>query len=131
MSSGDRRRVLIVDDEEPICRLVDRILVEGGYDTVIAPNADAAIGLVATDDPLDLLLTDLMMPDMNGDELARRIRQVRPSLKVLYLTGFPDKLFSTRPTLWEGEAFLEKPIKSAALREAVSLALFGHARGPA
>jgi CheY-like chemotaxis protein len=131
MSSGDRRRVLIVDDEEPICRLVDRILVEGGYDTVIAPDADAAIGLVATDDPLDLLLTDLMMPDMNGDELARRIRQVRPSLKVLYLTGFPDKLFSTRPTLWEGEAFLEKPIKSAALREAVSLALFGHTRGPA
>jgi CheY-like chemotaxis protein len=131
MSSGDRRRVLIVDDEEPICRLVDRILVEGGYDTVIAPDADAAIGLVATDDPLDLLLTDLMMPDMNGDELARRIRQVRPSLKVLYLTGFPDKLFSTRPVLWEGEAFLEKPIKSAALREAVSLALFGHTRGPA
>jgi FixJ family two-component response regulator len=71
------------------------------------------------------------MPDMKGDELARRVRHLRPALKVLYVTGFADRLFSTRPILWEGEAYVEKPIKSAALREAVSLALFGHTRGPA
>lgn len=48
-----------------------------------------------------------MMPQMAGDELARRLRQSEPSLKVLYLTGFSDRLFKERVTLWEDEAFLD------------------------
>jgi hypothetical protein len=52
-------------------------------------------------------------------------------IKVLYVTGFADVLFTERRTLWEDEAFVEKPVSMLALREAVSLALFGHTRGPA
>ena len=49
------------------------------------------------------------MPQMTGDELARRLRQDEPALKVLYLTGYSDQLFKEKITLWQDEAFLEKP----------------------
>src|SRR4051794_17618887 len=78
--------VLIVDDEEPILRLVDRVLREAGCRTVIAHDGAEAISMAATLDRLDVLVTDLMMPNMNGDELARRLRSTEPDLPVLYLT---------------------------------------------
>jgi hypothetical protein len=80
------------------------------------------------------LLADLMMPGMPGDEMARQLRHREPDLKILYFTGYSDRLFSERAVLWENEAFLEKPVTANGLLEAVSLMLFGHtrqgARGP-
>ena len=75
--------------------------------------------------PFDLLVTDLRMPGMGGDELARQVRQRQPELKVLYLTGFSDQLFRDKGAMWEGEAFLEKPVTATGLLEAVSLLLYG------
>jgi two-component system cell cycle sensor histidine kinase/response regulator CckA len=72
-----------------------------------------------------------MMPEMRGDVLAREVRRVEPDAKVLYMTGYSDQLFKEKMTLWEGEAFLEKPVTMNGLLEAVSLLLFGHTRGPA
>ena len=130
MSAADRRyRVLIVDDEESILQFVERVLRDAGYETTLAANANTALELAATHEQFDLLLTDLMMPGIQGDELARRLRQQHPELKVLYLTGFADRLFAERLVLWANEAFIEKPVTVAGLREAVSLALFGHIRG--
>ena len=71
-----------------------------------------------------------MMPQMTGDELARRLRALHPSLKVLYLTGFSDRLFKEKVTLWADEAFLDKPCSVKGLLEAVALLLFGHFEGP-
>jgi CheY-like chemotaxis protein len=130
-SDTRKYRVLIVDDEEPIRQVFERILKQAGYDTMVAADGPNALGLLATAEPIDLLMTDLMMPAMNGDELARRVRVTEPLIKVLYVTGFADVLFTERRTLWEDEAFVEKPVSMLALREAVSLALFGHTRGPA
>jgi CheY-like chemotaxis protein len=79
--------------------------------------------------PIDLLLSDLMMPGMNGLELGRRLQQANPDLKVLYLTGHSDALFEERPLLGANEAFVDKPISSAGLHQAVSLALYGHLTG--
>jgi FixJ family two-component response regulator len=62
---------------------------------------------------------------MTGAELARLLRQGQPRLKVLYLTGYADQLFTEKVTLWEDEAFLEKPCSAAALLQAVSLAVTG------
>jgi two-component system cell cycle sensor histidine kinase/response regulator CckA len=118
-------RVLIVDDERALCELVDRVLSEAGYATTTAPGGAEAIEAAAKIGRLDLLVTDLMMPEMTGDELARRLRQSQPSLKVLYLTGFSDHLFKEKVTLWQDEAFLDKPCSIKGLREAVSLLLFG------
>ena len=118
--------ILIVDDEESIRTYVDRVLNKAGYRTTLAADGAAAIGVAAGGGgPFDLLLTDVMMPEMTGAELARRLRLDQPHLKVLYLTGYADQLFTEKVTLWEDEAFLEKPCSAAALLEAVSLAITG------
>jgi CheY-like chemotaxis protein len=118
-------KILIVDDEPTIVEFVDRVLQDAGYATVTATDAGQALALWAVAGPFSLLLTDVVMPQMTGDELARRIRQHAPDLKVLYLTGFSDRLFASKNTMWEGEAFLDKPPSINGLREAVSMALFG------
>src|ERR1700741_5025445 len=86
-------RVLVVDDEEPVRRFVERVLSEAGYVTTVANDGTDAVFLAGNGAPFDILVTDLVMPEMSGDELARRLRQNDPSLKVLYLTGFSDRLF--------------------------------------
>jgi CheY-like chemotaxis protein len=123
-------RVLVVDDEESICRFAERVLGEAGYEVVVASNGPEALGTVKTQRPFDVFVVDVMMPDMPGDELARRLRQMDPDVKVLYFTGHSDRLFNDKVTLWEHEAFVEKPLNGTGLSEAVSLLLFGHTRGP-
>jgi len=71
------------------------------------------------------LITDLRMPEMQGDELARQVLAVEPDVKVLYLTSHADRLFETRAQLSPEEAYLDKPFTRGGLREAVALLLFG------
>jgi len=113
--------ILIVDDEEPIRRMVDRILQSAGYVTRLASSGADALAIADGPGPIDLMVTDMMMPEMNGDEVARRLRQKYPALKVLYYTGFADRLFNEKGTMWEDEAYLEKPSGVRGLLEAVSL----------
>jgi CheY-like chemotaxis protein len=116
--------VLVVDDDQAVRDFVDRVLREAGYRTMVAGSGPDAIEL-AGKEPIDLLLTDVNMPQMTGDELARRLRHDEPSLKVLYLTGFSDQLFSEKSTLWQDEAYLEKPCTITGLLEAVALLTVG------
>ena len=117
--------VLIVDDEEAILMFVERVLREAGYTTAVALDGPTAIAAVAKIGSIDVLVTDVMMPGMTGDELARRLRQADPQIKVLYLTGYSDRLFKEKTMLWEGEAFLDKPCTITGLVQAISLLLFG------
>jgi two-component system cell cycle sensor histidine kinase/response regulator CckA len=116
--------VLVVDDEESVRKFVDRVLRSAGYQTAMAADGPEAYDVALTVRP-DILVTDVMMPQMSGDELARRLRQHQPSLKVLYLTGFADNLFKEKITLWQDEAYLDKPCSIKSLLQAVSLLLFG------
>ena len=116
--------VLVADDEQPIRRIACRILERGGYRVMEASNGAEAIALFH-DTHLDLLMADLEMPGLAGNEMARRLRAIRPDLKVLFVTGYVDKLFKEQPVLWEDEAFLEKPFTSSGLLEAVALLLYG------
>ena len=116
--------VLIVDDEEPIRQFARRVLEEDGYAVSEATNGLEGVAALSKGAPLDLLMADLDMPGLGGDEMVRRVRATRPDLKVLYVTGQIDKLMDARP-LWEGEAFLDKPFSINGLREAVSLLLYG------
>ena len=122
--------VLIVDDEESVRKFVERVLTEGGYATTTAADGPEALELAAKLDPLDIVVTDLMMPQMTGDELARRLRVTQPSVKVLYLTGFSDRLFKEKVTLWQDEAFLDKPCSVKGLLQAVSLLFLGRFDAP-
>lgn len=123
-----RTTVLVVDDEALIREITRRTLEACGYQVTEASGGIEAIELLSHGHPLDLLIADLDMPELTGDEMVRRIRAVRPELKVLYVTGHIDLLMDAR-ALWEGEAFLDKPFTPAGLREAVALLLHGTLRG--
>jgi CheY-like chemotaxis protein len=122
--------VLIVDDEPSVQRFVERVLSEAGYSTKVAGDGPEALEVASRMDEFDLVVTDVMMPQMTGDELARRLRLQHPTVKVLYLTGFSDRLFKEKVTLWADEAFLDKPCTVKGLLEAVSLLLFGSFEAP-
>jgi len=117
--------VLVVDDEAAIRTLARRILEPAGYRVIESGDGTDALERLDGDAPLDLVLADLEMPGLSGDEMVRRIRVVRPDIKVLYVTGHIDRLMDERPVLWAGEAFLEKPFDSNALLEAVAMLLYG------
>lgn len=119
-------RVLAVDDDEGVRGFVGRVLRDAGYAVTVAPDGAEAIEVARRAGPFDVLVTDLKMPQMSGDEMARRLRHDDPELKVLYLTGYSDYLFKERLNLWEDEAFLDKPCSVNALLEAVSLVRCGH-----
>ena len=119
-------RVLVVDDEPAVRSFVERVLRDAGYEITLASDGLEALAALQQLGPFDLLLTDQMMPQMTGDELARRARLENPDLKVLYLTGFSDSLFKAKTMLWTDEAFLDKPCSVDELIEAVSMLLFGH-----
>jgi len=128
--SPDQITALIVDDEESVRKYVERVLQGAGYKTVQAVDGPDAIAVAQKLGTFDVLVTDVMMPEMTGDELARRLRQSESSLKVLYLTGYSDRLFKEKVTLWEDEAFLDKPCSVRGLLEAVSLLVFGQFVAP-
>lgn len=122
--------LLIVDDDELVRKFLERVLKEAGYQTATASDGPEALQIAASLERLDVLVTDLMMPQMTGDELARRVRSTMPVVKVLYITGFSDRLFKEKVTLWADEAFLDKPCSAKGLLEAVSLLLFGRFEVP-
>ena len=119
--------ILLVDDEPAVRTVQRRALELEGY--VVTEAGSGLEGIAALEQPtkIDLLLADLDMPGLGGDEMVRQIRTKRPDLPVLYVTGHIDRLMDARP-LWEGEAFLEKPFSLEGLREAVSLLLYGTVR---
>ena len=129
--SPDTLRVLVVDDERSILAFAERALRGAGYEVVVASNGPEALRLVEAEPRrFDVFVVDVVMTQMRGDELGRRLRQRDPDVKVLYFTGFSERLFESRQSLWEHEAFIEKPVTVRGLLEAVSLILFGHTKGP-
>ena len=123
----ERKRLLVVDDEAPVLRLVTRILATDNYDIQAAESGDVAARLVQQPgfSGVDLLVTDLMMPGMNGRELAAVVRKTNPRVRVLYVTGFADTLFTGVKELGPGESFIEKPFGAEGLLEATRLLMFG------
>jgi CheY-like chemotaxis protein len=121
--------VLVVDDEALIREMEMRILQHAGYRVMEAAGGQAALATLAQGVAPDLVIADLDMPDLPGEEMVRSIHAARPKQKVLYVTGNIDRLLNARPLVWEGEAFLDKPFSAKGLLEAVSLLLTGSLRG--
>lgn len=123
-------RIIVVDDDEGVRHYADRVLRAAGYQPVLAANGFEALRLAKSMGGIDALITDLMMPEMNGAELARRLRQEMSELRVLYMSGFSDRVVDSEAR-WAGrEAFLEKPCSIKGLEQAVSMLIYGDLQPP-
>jgi CheY-like chemotaxis protein len=121
-----RKTVAVVDDDPMMLDVLTRILQRENFELVMAGGGPEIMEkLAGHTGQVDLLVTDYAMPTMQGRELADKVRERFPAVKVLYQTGFSDMLFENRMELEDGAAFLEKPFTARGLREAARLVLFG------
>jgi len=115
-------RVLVVEDAEGLRELARRLLEELGHTAIVAANADEATRLFETQ-AVDVLLTDVVMPGTSGPDLARRLLEERPTLRVVYMSGYTEDAIVHRGALAPGVVFLHKPFTIETLdvkiREAV------------
>jgi len=121
-------RILIVDDEAPMRQFLHTVLTTAGYDSVVACDGPDALATLEREGPFDVIVTDVMMPQMRGYELAQRARRLESTVKVLYVTGFSDALFKEKPQLSADEAFLEKPCTPDRLLQTLSQLVGGQVR---
>jgi two-component system cell cycle sensor histidine kinase/response regulator CckA len=107
---GGAETVLIVEDEESILKLSKEMLEMLGYKVLAVNETDQALRLAKEyDGNIDLLLTDVIMPGMNGKELSERIIAFKPGLKCLYMSGYTADVIASQGILEEGVQFISKP----------------------
>lgn len=108
--------VLVVEDEEAMREVTRRILVRNGYTVLLAGSGAEAIRLAETHaGVIDVLLTDVVMPQMLGKEVAERFAKLRPDARVLYMSGYAHPVLTSQGRLEEGVVLLEKPFTEATL----------------
>jgi two-component system, cell cycle sensor histidine kinase and response regulator CckA len=118
--SGGSETVLVAEDEEAVRHLVCRVLRAKGYRVLEARHAEAALELAAAaDQPIDLLVSDLVMPGLGGRALADRLLNVRPGLRVLFITGYAAEAVERQGRLPAGHGLLEKPFTADQLAHKV------------
>jgi two-component system cell cycle sensor histidine kinase/response regulator CckA len=108
--------ILVVEDDELVRDLIQEVLAPLGYRVLTAATGDEAVK--ASDSfpgSLDLLLTDVVMPGMNGRQLAEVMRTKRPGIKVLFMTGYTQDALSTQGILEPGVALIHKPLRAGTL----------------
>jgi len=102
--------ILLVDDDEIVRKFVLQVLQTSGYAVIEASNGPEALRIAKEHTgPINLLLTDIKMPKMNGRELADRLTPLRPGVKVLYISGHTDSATVNQMALQRGANFLQKP----------------------
>jgi two-component system cell cycle sensor histidine kinase/response regulator CckA len=123
--------ILVVDDEDGLRQLVSRMLTGAGYHVLTAPSGPEALRLAQRHDGvIHALITDVVMPAMNGQELADELRRSRPDTAVLYMSGYAAPLMSEQGLLESGVNVIGKPFSQSALLSALQTSLTGQATQP-
>jgi len=111
---------LVVEDDPSVRELARQVLTPLGYKVLAAAGGDDALRTSDSyDGPVDLLLTDVVMPGMNGTRLAEALRAKRPGIKVLFMSGYAHDALSTQGMLELGVAMIQKPFRTIALARRV------------
>jgi PAS domain S-box-containing protein len=107
---GGRETILVVEDDSMILGMVSAMLTPMGYTVLSAATPAMALELAEKHPgPIDLLLTDVVMPEMNGRDLARRLAATRPGMRQMFMSGYTADIIASRGVLEEGLEFLQKP----------------------
>ncbi|MFN8646587.1 MAG: MASE1 domain-containing protein [Gemmatimonadales bacterium] len=123
-AAAPRGTVLVVEDERMVRDLVRRTLARAGYHVLEAVDGEAALALArAEDGPIDLLLTDVVMPRMGGRQLATRLQEERPGLRVLFMSGYASDAGDLHDLVLGAGDFLQKPFAPSRLLERVGALL--------
>jgi PAS domain S-box-containing protein len=119
--SGKGEVVLVVEDEADVRRMAERILTKGGYSVIGTSGAEEALEVCTRgEQPIQLLLTDVIMPGMLGTELVDRVEAIRPGLGVVFMSGYSHAVLSPETLAGQGgAAFIEKPFNAGDLLRAV------------
>ncbi len=115
--------VLVVEDEKVILQMIVAMLKKQGYQALAAASPGEAIGMIESGVPADLLLTDVIMPEMTGRELSDRIAKLRPSLRCLYMSGYTAEVIGQHGVLTAETRFIQKPFSQRELAAQVRAAL--------
>jgi PAS domain S-box-containing protein len=120
MNTRGSETVLLAEDAEPLRKLAEMFLKDHGYRVLSAPDGQQALELARKDpDPIHLLLTDVIMPGMNGRVLAEHLALNNPKLKVLYMSGYTDSFIAGHGVLEAGTHLLHKPFTEETLTRKV------------
>jgi hypothetical protein len=113
---GGSETVLVVEDEDAMREVTRRILQRNGYQVITAGNGPEAIDLAASyAGPIDLLLTDVIMPKMQGNAVAEAVSHARPDLRVLFMSGYAQPVLGSHGNLEDGVTLVEKPFTEPTL----------------
>ncbi|MCA9795150.1 MAG: response regulator, partial [Candidatus Eremiobacteraeota bacterium] len=122
--TGSGQTILVVEDDAAILKLARRMLGHLGYKVLTASGPLEALELAEQEPgPIDLLLTDVILPEMNGRQLAERLGSLMPGLRLLYMSGYTADIITSHGIVEEGLQLLGKPFSVAELAAAVGKAL--------
>jgi len=109
MSVKQTQTILVVDDEPEIRKLVTAMLARNGYRVLTADSGENAVRLFRNNPGIDLLLTDVVAPGMSGPMIADQIAQIRPDVKVVFMSGYEGTQVVQRYVVEKGYSLLSKP----------------------
>jgi two-component system, cell cycle sensor histidine kinase and response regulator CckA len=109
------KTILVVEDEEALRRVTHRILVNAGYDVLLAASGEEALEVFRANPDIDLVMTDVIMPGMSGKDLVSALRERRPDVRSFYTSGYAEDIIAQRGELREGEVLLQKPFDPPSL----------------
>jgi two-component system, cell cycle sensor histidine kinase and response regulator CckA len=120
---GNREKILVVEDEKAVRQLVQRILERNGYEVVTAASGIEALEAYARNDGVSLLLTDVIMPQMSGRDLAEQLTLKSPLTRVVYMSGYPGETLANHGMSESDKSYLQKPFTKEQLLDRVRSAL--------
>lgn len=121
MLASRKPSILVVDDERSVRELIRLNLESDGFEVYTAGGGKEAIQIAADPETIiDILLTDILMPHMNGKELANRISSMKPFIKVLFVSAYSAEILSSHRLCPEGADYIKKPFTKEALLERIS-----------
>src|SRR5215813_14232796 len=129
MADADTKKtILVVDDEPEIRKLVSAMVTKFGYPVLTADSGEHALTLYKKhNEPLEMLITDVVAPGMSGPMLADKLCAIQPDLKVLYISGYDNTQVVQKYVVEKGHSLLTKPFTLAQLQEKVQQVI-GHQR---